>query len=226
MSKFQGYRVIVTGAAGVLGRAVVDYFAERGATVAQLDVVAIDNEHVSAVCDLTKLDSAKGAIESLATTMGGVDVLANVAGGFAMGDPVHETTDDTWEFLFDINSRTMLNAARAVVPHMQRAQRGKIINIGARAGATGSAMMGAYSASKSVVMRLTESMAAELKEDGINVNAVLPSIIDTERNRSDMPDADFNNWVKPEALAEVIGFLASPAADPIHGALIPVDGLS
>ena len=86
--------------------------------------------------------------------------------------------------------------------------------------------MGAYSASKSTVMRLTESMAGELKEDGINVNAVLPSIIDTARNRKDMPDADFNTWVKPAALAEVIGFLASPAADPIHGALLPVDGLS
>lgn len=86
--------------------------------------------------------------------------------------------------------------------------------------------MGAYSASKSVVIRLTEAMSAELKERRINVNCVLPSIIDTERNRADMPDADFHRWVTPAAMAGVIGFLASPAADPIHGAAVPVSGLS
>lgn len=226
MTKFSGYRVLVTGAGGVLGAAVVEYFADRGATIAQLDVVAIDNPHMSRVCDLTRAEQAKTAIDQLALELGGIDVLANVAGGFAMGDPVHKTGDDTWDFMFNINLKTMLNAVRATVPHMATAQRGKIINVGARAGLTGGAHMGAYSASKSAVMRLTESMAGELKEDGINVNAVLPSIIDTPRNRADMPDADHSAWVRPEALAEVIGFLASPAADPIHGALLPVDGLS
>lgn len=226
MTKFSGHRVLVTGAAGVLGAAVVDYFADRGATIAQLDVVAIDNAHVSGVCDLTRADQAKTTIDQIALELGGIDVLANVAGGFTMGDPVHRTGDDTWDFMFNINLKTMLNAVRATVPHMTQAQHGKIINIGARAGLTGGAQMGAYSASKSAVMRLTESMAGELREDGINVNAVLPSIIDTPRNRADMPDADHSAWVRPEALAEVIGFLASPAADPVHGALLPVDGLS
>jgi NAD(P)-dependent dehydrogenase (short-subunit alcohol dehydrogenase family) len=86
--------------------------------------------------------------------------------------------------------------------------------------------MGAYSASKSVVIRLTEAMADELKGQGINVNCILPSVIDTERNRADMPDADFSKWVTPEAMARVVGFLASDAADPIHGAALPVSGLS
>jgi NAD(P)-dependent dehydrogenase (short-subunit alcohol dehydrogenase family) len=86
--------------------------------------------------------------------------------------------------------------------------------------------MGAYSASKSVVIRLTESLSEELKAQGINVNCILPSIIDTERNRADMPDADFEQWVKPVDMAAVIGFLASAAADPIHGAALPVSGLS
>jgi NAD(P)-dependent dehydrogenase (short-subunit alcohol dehydrogenase family) len=88
------------------------------------------------------------------------------------------------------------------------------------------ALMGAYSASKSVVIRLTEAMAEELKNKGINVNCILPSIIDTQRNRQDMPDADFSRWVTPAAMARVVGFLASDAADPIHGAAIPVAGLS
>ncbi len=226
MTKFSGHRVLVTGAGGVLGAAVVGYFIERGATVAQLDVIAIDNAHLSVVCDLTHSDQTQTAIDQIALELGGIDVLANIAGGFAMGDPVHKTGDDTWDFMFNINLRTMLNAVRATVPHMTRAQHGKIINVGARAGLTGGAHMGAYSASKSAVMRLTESMAGELKADGINVNAVLPSIIDTPRNREDMPDADHSAWVSPNALAEVIGFLASPAADPVHGALLPVDGLS
>jgi NAD(P)-dependent dehydrogenase (short-subunit alcohol dehydrogenase family) len=88
------------------------------------------------------------------------------------------------------------------------------------------AQMGAYSASKSVVIRLTEAMADELKHQGINVNCILPSIIDTERNRADMPDADFSAWVTPAAMAKVVAFLASEAATPIHGAALPVSGLS
>ena len=103
---------------------------------------------------------------------------------------------------------------------------GKIVNIGAGAAARGAAQMGAYSASKSVVARLTESMAAELRDRGINVNCVLPSIIDTPENRKDMPKADPSRWVAPSQLADVIAFLASDAASAIHGASIPVVGLS
>jgi NAD(P)-dependent dehydrogenase (short-subunit alcohol dehydrogenase family) len=113
-----------------------------------------------------------------------------------------------------------------VVPVMRRARRGFIVNVGAMSALRGAAKMGAYIASKSALMRLTESMSAELREDGINVNAVLPSVIDTPANRQSMPDADPRRWVAPEALAAVIGFLASDDARPIHGALIPVTGLS
>jgi len=124
-----------------------------------------------------------------------------------------------------LNAHSVLNMARATVPVMIAQKHGKIVNIGAGAGQQGAARMGAYSASKSVVIRLTESMAAELKGHGINVNCVMPSIIDTPRNRADMPDADFSSWVNPDALARVIGFLASADAAPIHGAAIPVSGL-
>ncbi len=226
MSEFSNRVVLVTGAAGALGKAVVEKFATGDATVAQLDVVPIDNAHYSAVCDLTDSESCKEAVVAIVDSLGAIDVLANIAGGFTMGETVHEISDETWDFMFGLNAKSVINMARAVLPVMLPRQSGKIVNIGARAGLRGAPNMAAYSASKSVVMRLTESLADELKEEGINVNAILPSIIDTERNRQDMPNADFNKWVAPAAIAEVVAFLASAAADPIHGALLPVEGLS
>ena len=226
MSEFEDKVVVVTGAAGALGRAVVERFAGAGAKVAQLDVIPIDNDHYGATLDLTDAAACAAAVAEVQTALGSVDVLANIAGGFAMGEAVHETSADTWDFLMGLNAHSVLNMARAVVPGMLAAGRGRIINIGAGAGEHGLAQMGAYSASKSVVIRLTEAMAGELKEQGINVNCILPSIIDTERNRADMPDADFSRWVTPAAMAEVIAFLASEAAAPIHGAALPVSGLA
>lgn len=222
----EGRVALVTGAAGALGRAVVERFAQLGATIAQLDVIEISNGYYDARCDLTSAEACNRAVAAIVDEFGSVDILANIAGGFAMGDSVHETDDETWDFLMGLNARSVLNMARATVPQMLQQGAGKIVNVGAGAGQQGAALMGAYAASKSVVIRLTESMAEELKEQAINVNCVLPSIIDTERNRSDMPDAEFSRWVTPEAMAKVISFLASADADPIHGAAIPVTGLS
>jgi NAD(P)-dependent dehydrogenase (short-subunit alcohol dehydrogenase family) len=128
--------------------------------------------------------------------------------------------------MLDLNVNTMLHSAAAVVPVMRRAGRGFIVNVGAASAVRGAAKMGAYIASKGALMRFTESMAAELREDGINVNAVLPTVIDTPANRASMPAADPRRWVAPDALADVIGFLTSDAARAVHGALIPVSGLS
>jgi NAD(P)-dependent dehydrogenase (short-subunit alcohol dehydrogenase family) len=139
---------------------------------------------------------------------------------------VHETSDKDWNFLLDLNARTVLHTARAVVPHMIAAGGGKIVNVGAYAAQKGAAQMGAYIASKSAVIRLTETMAAELRDKNINVNCVLPTIIDTPENRAAMPKADPRRWVAPEDLASVIVFLASDAARAIHGAALPVTGLS
>jgi NAD(P)-dependent dehydrogenase (short-subunit alcohol dehydrogenase family) len=225
MSEFEGKTVLVTGAAGALGRAVVDHFAGKGAKIAQLDVIKL-HDHFSATPDLTDADACKSAVQAVFQELGSIDILANIAGGFAMGEAVHETSAETWDFLMGLNAHSVLNMARAVVPVMLEQGGGRIINIGAGAGQQGMAQMGAYSASKSVVIRLTEAMADELKHQGINVNCILPSIIDTERNRADMPDADFSAWVTPAAMAKVVAFLASEAATPIHGAALPVSGLS
>jgi NAD(P)-dependent dehydrogenase (short-subunit alcohol dehydrogenase family) len=143
-----------------------------------------------------------------------------------MGPPVYETPADVWRTMWQLNAGSLLNAVQVVVPLMLSAGRGKIINIGAMAGLIGRARVAAYSAAKSTVIRITESMAAELREQGINVNCVLPSTLDTPANRRSMPKADPAKWVAPEALADVIFFLASDQARAIHGAAIPVTGLS
>jgi len=226
MDDFRGKVVVVTGAAGALGTAVVNEFASRGAKLAQVDIIAIAGPHLSLVGDLTDAKAAQTIVAEIARTLGRIDVLANVAGGFTMGETVYETTDAIWKFMFDLNVNTMLNMVRATVPTMLAARGGRIVNIGARAGLKGMGRMGAYCASKSVVIRLTESLADELKGSGINVNCILPSIIDTARNRQDMPDADHTRWVAPADLARAIAFLASDAAHAIHGVALPVEALS
>jgi NAD(P)-dependent dehydrogenase (short-subunit alcohol dehydrogenase family) len=143
-----------------------------------------------------------------------------------MGAPVHETSAQDWDFLFNLNARTVLHTAKAMVPAMLERGGGKIVNVAAHAAQKGAARMGAYAASKSAVIRLTETMAAELREHNINVNCVLPTIIDTPQNRAEMPKADPRRWVAPADLAQVIVFLASDAARAIHGAALPVSGLS
>src|SRR5258708_24548844 len=182
-----------------------------------------DGRKLLARADL--LDAASVAQAIPAGRFARIDVLCNIAGGFRMGHPVHETPEDTWELMLDLNAKSVINAARAVVPGMLAAGRGKIVNIAALAGLRGKANMGAYSAAKSAVIRLTESMSAELRAKRIHVHCILPSIIDTPQNRADMPGADPRRWVAPEALAEVVLFLASDAARAIHGAAIPVTGL-
>jgi NAD(P)-dependent dehydrogenase (short-subunit alcohol dehydrogenase family) len=157
---------------------------------------------------------------------GHIDILANIAGGFTMGTPVHETPVETWDFMLNLNARTAFLTSRSVVPFMLAQGHGKIVNVAARAALEGKAKMAPYVISKSAVIRLTESMAAELKEAGINVNCVLPGTLDTPQNRRDMPKADHSRWVPPVALADVILFLASDAARAVHGAAVPVYGRS
>jgi NAD(P)-dependent dehydrogenase (short-subunit alcohol dehydrogenase family) len=227
--------VVITGASGNLGRALVAAFAAKDAQLAlvdrrrdRLDAVygAEDARRLHVAANLANADAVEAAARATTDRFGRVDALCNIAGGFRMGSPVHETSDADWSFLFDINARTVLHAARAFVPRMLAAGGGTIVNVGAIAAQTGAAGMGAYVASKSAVIRLTETMSAELREKNINVNCVLPTIIDTPENRKAMPDADPRKWVAPEDLANVIVFLASDAARAIHGAAIPVTGLS
>ncbi|MEO7009790.1 MAG: SDR family NAD(P)-dependent oxidoreductase, partial [Caldimonas sp.] len=175
--------------------------------------------------DLMQPEQVGAAVGTVVERCGRIDVVCNLAGGFRMGDAVHETSSATWDSLFDLNVRTVLHMAHAVVPHMIERGGGKIVNVSAFSALKGTARMGAYAASKSAVIRLTETMAAELREQNINVNCVLPTTLDTPENRAAMPDADPARWVAPRDLASVIAFLASDAACAIHGAALPVTGL-
>lgn len=232
---FSNQTVMITGAGGNLGRAVAAAFAARGAKLVLVDLHRESLEKAFGAADANRLfapanllDQAQVGVvvKTASERFGKIDVLCNLAGGFRMGAPVHETSDQDWNFLLDINARSMLHAVRAVVPAMLAAGRGKIVNIGANSAQKGVAQMGAYCAAKDVVIRLTESMAAELRDNDINVNCVLPSIIDTPENRAAMPDADATRWVAPDALADAIVFLASDAARAIYGAALPVVGRS
>ena len=220
-----GKRVLVTGANGALGRAVIAEARAAGADTIGVDLV-IDEPLASLPGTWLRLDLAQTApVISAFDRLGEFDALFNVAGGFAMGETAYATSDDEWNAMFRLNVDTMRNAVRASVPMMIRRGRGSIVNIGAQSAREGQPMMSAYCAAKGTVMRLTESLARELRAHGINVNAVLPSILDTPRNRADMPDADYSQWVQPIDLASVICFLGSDAARAVHGALIPVVGL-
>jgi len=221
---------MLTGAAGNLGRAVAAAFAAAGANLALLDLkrgnLQDSDRQLFVETDLLDAQSVQAAVARAVQRYGGIDVLCNIAGAFRMGAAVHELSERDWNLMMDVNARTVLNMARAVVPVMLKAGGGKIINIGAFAAQKGAAQMGAYIASKSAVIRLTETMAAELREKNINVNCVLPTIIDTPENRAAMPKADPKRWVAPADLAQVIVFLASDSARAIHGAALPVTGLS
>jgi len=227
--------VLITGAAGNLGRAVAAAFAAAGANLVLLDLnedalKAIPTAGAGDVlrqrADLADAASITAAVDAAVKRFGRIDALCNLAGGFAMGDKAHELSAEAWNRMMELNAGTVLRMCQAVVPHMLQAGGGRIVNIGAYSALSGKAEMGAYVASKSAVIRLTETMAAELRGHGINVNCVLPSIIDTPQNRAAMPKADPKKWVAPEALADVLLFLCSPAARAIHGAAIPVVGLS
>jgi NAD(P)-dependent dehydrogenase (short-subunit alcohol dehydrogenase family) len=228
--------VIITGAVGNLGLATARAFQGGGYRTVLVD--RSQDRLSKAFADLTTspdhwlaggIDLSKPApVEELAAQavarLGRIDALVNTVGGWAGGKPVHEEDLTTWDFLFNVNLRTTLHCCRAVIPQMLKQERGQIINVASRDGLLGSAGYSAYSASKSAVLRLTDSLADELKASNINVNCIMPATIDTPQNRAAMPDADFSKWVEPTALADVILFLASEAARAINGAAIPVYG--
>ena len=228
-----GKTVVITGAFGALGRVVAGIATARGASVALLDHAPAPPEGLPeklgpnalfvAALDLSSLDAANDAMAKVKQRFGRIDALLNIAGGFAW-QIASEGGADAWDTMFAMNVKTALNASLAAIPHLIESGAGRIVNVGAGAAIRSASGMGPYAASKAAVHRMTESMADELKLKGVNVNAVLPSTIDTPANRASMPKADYSRWVPPADIAEAMLFLASDESRAITGALIPVTG--
>jgi NAD(P)-dependent dehydrogenase (short-subunit alcohol dehydrogenase family) len=215
---------VVTGAAGALGQAVVRLLAAQGHRVACLDrdearlqALFGQSGQLLAACDVTSDQSMADTLAAL--TLGGehVDVLVHVAGGFEMGEAAHALTRESWDRMMNLNAWAFVAVTRAVIPNMLRHGGGKVIAVSAAAAARGAAQKAAYVASKSALQRLVESLSAEVRAQGVSVNSVAPTTMDTPANRQAMPDADRSAWVTLESAAQTIAALASPAGDVVHG---------
>jgi NAD(P)-dependent dehydrogenase (short-subunit alcohol dehydrogenase family) len=223
MNALKNKIAIVTGGTGALGKAITMAFLEEGAKVVctyildkeKKQCLSLTKNHKDKIvfirADVTKEKDVLNLLTNTIRKFKRVDILVNVVGGFAYSY-IKDTDEKTWDLMINLNLQ------------MIKQNYGKIINISSRPALKGSAGVGAYSASKAGVLNLTETIADEVKDYGINANAVLPSTIDTPANRGDMPEADFSKWVKPEEIARVIVFLSSDDSKPISGAGIPVYG--
>lgn len=226
---------IITGGTGALGRAVVSAFLDEGAKVVSTYIVDEELKEISSMIknpglaliksDVTKEKQVAKVVKKTLERFRRIDVLINIVGAFAYA-MIHDTDERTWDRMMTINLKSTFLCSKAVLPQMIEQNYGKMINISSRPALKGSAGVGAYAASKAGVLNLTQTIADEVRDYDINVNAILPSTIDTPANRRAMPKADFLKWVKPEEIARVMVFLASDDSRPINGAGIPVYGKS
>ncbi|QCK87842.1 SDR family oxidoreductase [Phreatobacter aquaticus] len=207
--------IIVTGAAGNVGSAIVKVLGDGGSTV-----IAVDR---GTGIDLMDPASCEKLVADTLARHGRIDGVIHTVGGFAWA-PIADSAPELWEKMFRLNTLTTLNIFRAAIVPMRAAGRGSLAAIAAGAGLKAGSGMAAYAASKAGVIRMVESFAEELKPEGIRVNAILPGTIDTPQNRADMPDADVSKWVQPAEVAEAVAYLLSDRASGITGAALPVSG--
>lgn len=231
---FSGKVVLITGGTGALGRAVAQTFGTLNATTVVTYIIDEEREDVKAKiktiaelvkADITKEDQAKKLVSHVINTYDRIDVLVNVVGGYLGGKTVAELDETEWDKMMSMNLKSAFLISKHVIPLMVSAKHGKMVHISSRTGLKSDGYDSAYSASKSGLIRLVESISEEVKEHNINVNCILPSTIDTEANRKAMPNSDFSKWVKTEDLAKVVLFLCSEEAKVINGAAIPAYGL-
>jgi NAD(P)-dependent dehydrogenase (short-subunit alcohol dehydrogenase family) len=227
---------IVTGGSGALGRAVVDALLAAGAAVHVPYVVPEEvpllTQRVGAraanltctAADVGQAAAVERLVGDVVQRHGRIDVLVHLVGGFWGGVPVAETPEERWDAMLQLNLKSYFLCARAVLPHMRRQHAGRIVAVSSRAGTHGVGHYAAYSVAKGAVITLTQALAEETRDEGICVNAIAPSTIDTPANRQAMPDAEQARWVAPEDIARVVVFLCSRDAAVTSGAVVPVYG--
>ena len=225
--------VVITGAAGALGRAVVQRFLGEGARLALIGhsdkqladaFPGLDNSrHLLIAADVTSESSMQAAAGQIVQAFQRVDTVVHVAGGFEMGAAVHTLERASWDRMMNLNAWSFVAVAQAFAPSMIERKAGSMIAVTAKVAGRGVASMSAYIASKSALQRLVEAMAAELSPHGIRVNSIAPSVLDTAANRQAMPDANPADWVSTDVAAQTVAFLASPAAQALHGQHLTLD---
>jgi len=234
--RFSGKVALVAGGTGGLGRAVSLLFLNEGATV--IATYVVDQEFAALTSaagangsalggrkvDVTDEAAVARLIDGIVAEHGRLDVLVNTVGGYAGGTKLWEVDTKIFDRMLTLNLSSGFVLARAASKVMVKQQAGAIVNIAAKAAIDHPAGLSAYSASKAAALALIDSLAADLKGTGVRVNSVLPSIIDTEANRTAMPTANFASWPKPEDIARVVAFLCSDDAKVVQGAAIPVYG--
>jgi NAD(P)-dependent dehydrogenase (short-subunit alcohol dehydrogenase family) len=238
MSMYEGRVAIITGGTGALGRAVVQVFVHDGARVAvpyrgerDLQVLRQDlgdrvDRLLAVSADMTDGAAMSDFVTGVVETLGRLDVLVNVIGGFAGGKPLQETDEATWDRMHNLNLRSVYLACHAAVPHLLQAGRGAIVNVSSRPALVPTPNLSAYAVAKAGVLTLTTTLAAELKPHGITVNAVVPGTIDTPANREGARPEQSERWTKPAEIARVIHWLCGDDAAIVSGAAIPVYGKS
>ena len=232
----QTRNILITGGTGILGSAVTKAYIAQGDNVAvtylfenEVERFKQFNPDISdkvpfLFANVTEESEVQKCIQEFHASVGQLDILVNIVGGFVGGIPATELEADRWDFMMNLNLKSVFLCCKAALPEMTARGSGKIVNVSARAGLKGEAGMSAYCVSKGGVRTLTESLAAEVMDAGVNVNAIMPSVIDTPANRESMPDEDYERWVSPADIAKVICFLTSDDAAVINGAAIPVYG--
>jgi len=222
---------VITGALGGLGKTVANTFLENGATVIALDglnspepEIKNNPKYVFKRADVMDEASVKNLIFDIHQKFGRIDVLVNLVGGIYPWSNLTEIDTKTWDFTIALNLKSVFLCSREALKIMVSQKSGKIINIGAGAGLQGGAQAGPYGAAKAGVLNLTQTMAEENKTNNIQVNALVPSIIDTPANRKSMADADFSKWVTAEEIAQTILYLASDKSSGVTGSIIKVPG--
>ena len=220
--------VMITGANGGLGVSVTQAFLNLGVTVVgvsrKIDTQAFSNPRfVALAADIASTAGAEGAVASVLNRFGRIDVLAHTVGGFAGGESVADTSDETLHHMFSVNYESAFFLFRAAIPALRKTQ-GRLIAIASRAAVDPGPGVGAYSASKAALVSLVRTIAAENKDAGMTANVLLPGTMDTLANRESMPDADFSKWVRTESVASLVAWLADDGGKDVSGAVLPVYG--